>query len=110
MEKVTKKCPFPDEAMRAVFTYLRRTGKTITCSQGEYTLAQGILNIGTIERACSDQAISLHEDGSILICGLSIPYEWDTVRIRRRIEDHLRKTASNEDLIRIAACLGVKLK
>ena len=103
-------CSFPDEAMKAVITYLRRTGKTITCIKGEYALAQGVMNIGTIERACSDRAISIQVDGSILICGLTIPYEWDTVRIRRRIEDHLRKTASNEDLIRIAGCLGVRLK
>lgn len=104
------KCPFPEEAMKAVFSYLRRTGKTITCIQGEYALAQGVLNIGTIEQACSDRAISIQENGSILICGVSIPYEWDTIRIRRRIEDHLRKSASNEDLIRIAACLGIRLK
>lgn len=104
------KCPFPHEAMKAVITYLRRTGRNITCNQGEYTLDQGVLNIGVIERACSDGAISMQEDGSIQLCGVSIPYEWDTIRIRRRIEDHLRKAASNEDLIRIAACLGVKLK
>jgi len=103
------KCSFTDEAMEAVFTCLRRSGKTITC-MGEYTLAQGVMNIGTFERACSDRSISIQEDGTILICGLTIPYKWDTVRIRRRIDDHLRKTASNEDLIRIAACLGVRLK
>lgn len=104
------KCLFPDEAMKAVVSYLRRTGKTVTNIQGEYTLAYGVLNVGTIERAFRDRAISIQEDGSILICGVSIPCEWDTIRIRRRIEDHIRKSASNEDLIRIAACLGVKLK
>jgi hypothetical protein len=104
------KCLFPDEAMKAVISYLRRTGKTIACSQGEYTLAHGVVNIGIIERACSDRAIAIQEDGSILVCGVSIPNKWDTMRIRRRIEDHLRKSASNEDLIRIAACLGVSLK
>jgi hypothetical protein len=102
--------PFPDEAMKAVYTYLRRTGKTITCIQGEYVLSHGVVNVGTIERACSDRAILIQEDGSILICGVSLPYQWDTIRIRRRIEDHLRKSASIEDLIRIAACLGVRLK
>ena len=104
------KCLFPDEAMKAVITYLRRTGKNITCIQGEYTLTHGVLNIGVIEQACRDRAISIQEDGSIQLCGVSVPYEWDTIRIRRRVEDHLRKTASNEDLIRIATCLGVRLK
>jgi hypothetical protein len=105
------KCPFPDEAMKAVISYLRRTGKTITCIQGEYNLvARGVLNIGTIERAFCDRAISIQEDGSILICGVSVPCEWDTMGIRRRIEEHLRKSASNEELIRIATCLGLRLK
>ncbi len=104
------KCPFPDEVMAVVITYLRRTGQTLTREQGAYTLAHGVLNIGIIEQACSDRAISFQEDGSILLCGIPIQSKWDTVRIRRRIEDHLRKTASKEDLIRIASCLGVRLK
>lgn len=103
-------CLFPDEAIKTVISYLRRTGKTVARIQGEYTLAQGVLNVGAIERALSDRAISIQEDGSILICGVSVPCEWDTGKIRRRIEDHLRKSASNEDLIRIATCLNIRLK
>lgn len=104
------KCPFPEEAMKAVITYLRRKGKNITCIQGEHTLTHGVLNVGAIKRACSDGAILIQEDGSIQVCGVSIAHEWDTIRIRRRIEDYLRKTASNKDIIRIATFLGVRLK
>jgi hypothetical protein len=103
-------CQFPDEAIKAVISYLQRTGKTVARIQGEYTLARGVLNVGTIERAFSDQAITIQDDGSILMCGVSVPCEWDTPGIRRRIEDYLRKSASNEDLIRIATCLGIRLK
>jgi hypothetical protein len=103
-------CQFPDEVLKAVISYLRRTGKTVTRVHGEYALADGVLNVGTIKRAFSDRAISVQEDGSILICGVSVPCEWDAGSIRRRIEGYLRKSASNEEIIRIAACLGLRLK
>ncbi len=104
------KCIFPDEAMKTVISYLRRTRQTITCTEGRYALVNGIPNINVIEHACRDRAISIAENGSIQICGVQIRSEWDTVTIRRRVEDHLRKCASPEDIIRIASCLGVKLK
>jgi hypothetical protein len=96
--------------MQAVVSYLRRTRQTITCTEGTYALASGIPNVNMIEHACRDRAISLAENGSIQICGIRIRSELDTVRIRRRVEDHLRKFASPEEIIRIASCLGVNLK
>lgn len=104
------KCQFPDEATKAVISYLLRTGKTVTWTQGEYTLARGALNVGAIERALNDGAIAIQKDGSILICGVSVPCEWDIHSIRRRIRDYLHKSATDGDLIRIAACLGIRLK
>jgi len=103
------KCLFPNEAIKTVFSYLRRTRQTITCTEGRYALVNGIPNINDLEKACRDRAVSIALDGSIQICGNQIRPEWDTVRIRRRVEDHLRKCASPEDIIRIASCLGVKL-
>lgn len=102
------KCPFHDEAVNAVLTYLRRTGKAVTRLKKEYALTYGNPDICIVEQAFSDRAISVQEDGTISICGVSIPNKWDTARIRRKIEGHLRKTASDEDIIRIAACLGLK--
>lgn len=103
-------CPFHDEALNAVLTYLRRTGRSVTRLQEGYALTYGgNADIGIIEQAFNDSAIEMQEAGTILICGVSIPNKWDTARIRRQIEGHLRKTASNEEIIRIAACLGLKL-
>lgn len=103
------KCRFPNEAMKTVLSYLRRTRQTITCTEGAYVLVSGIPDTLDIEQACQDLAVSISENGSIRICGIQIRSDWDTVKIRRRVEDHLRKSASPEDIIRIASCLGVKL-
>ena len=103
------KCLFPNEAMKTVISYLRRTRQTITCTEGTYALVNGIPNINDIEQACRNRAVSITLNGSIQICGTHVCPEWDTVIIRRRVEDHLRKCASPEDIIRIASCLGVKL-
>ena len=108
MRRNPMKCPFHDEAVNAVLSYLRRSGKSVRRLQDGYVVAYGTPDIGIIEQAYTDGAISVQEDGSILICGVSIPNRWYTARIRRRIEDYLRKTASNKDIIRIAACLGLK--
>lgn len=102
-------CVFPNESMKAVISYLRRIRQTVVYVEGEYALIEGIPNIDAIRQACEDGAVSMTEDGSILLCGIMITSNWDTVRIRRRIEDHLRKSASKQDIIRIAACLGVTI-
>lgn len=102
-------CAFPGEAINAVFSYLRRTRQAIGFVEGEYALIEGVPDVYAIRQACEDGAVSMAEDGSIQVCGIVIASNWDTVRIRRRIEDHLRKSASKQDIIRVAACLGVKL-
>lgn len=101
------RCPFRNEESNTVLAYLRRTGKTVIFLQDEYCVAIGKPRVGIIKQALSDQAISVQGDGSILICGVSVSHKWDMERTRRRIEDHLRKTASNEEIIRIAVCLGL---
>lgn len=103
-------CPFPDEAMKTVVSYLRRSGQTVVFTEGSFVLTKGTPNIVVIGQACADGAVSLTEDGSIQVCGTRIIGEMDTVKLRRRVEDHLRKSASKQDIIRIAACLGIRLK
>ena len=103
-------CPFPDEAMKTVVSYLRRSGQTVVFSEGSFVLAKGNPNISVIGQACADGAVSLTEDGSIHVCGTSIMADLETVKLRRRVEDHLRKSATKQDIIRIAACLGISLK
>ena len=103
-------CPIPDEIMKIVVSYLRKSGQAVVISEGSFVLVKGIPNVIVIEQACSDGAVSLTEDGSIQVCGTRIMPEMDIVKIRRRVEDHLRKSASKQDIIRIAACLGIKFK
>lgn len=103
-------CPFPEEAMKTVVSYLRRSGQTVVFSEGSFVLAKGNPNISVIGQACADGAVSLTEDGSIQVCGTRIMAELDTVKLRRKVEDHLRKSATKQDIIRIAACLGIRLK
>jgi hypothetical protein len=103
-------CPFPDETLKAVVSYLRRTGQTIACEEGAYLITKGRPNSAVIAQACADGAVTLSVDGSLLVCGTQILTELDTAKIRRRVEDHLRKVASKQDIIRIAACLGLSLR
>lgn len=103
------KCPFPDDAVKIVIAYLRVKGLMITKTDDSYSLREGTPNHNVIKQAFQDRAISIAEDGSLHLLGIYIPSDWDTVRIRRRVEDHLRKVASTEEIIRIASCLGVKL-
>jgi len=104
------KCCFKDQALRTVIGYLRRTGQTLTFSDGAYSLRRGEVDILIAEKAFNDNAVSLTPNGMIRIGGVEIPIGWDIARIRRRVEDHLRKKASGEEIIRIAVCLNVRLR
>lgn len=101
------RCPYRNKEINTVLAYLRRTGKTVICLQSEYCVASGTPRVGIIKQALGDQAISVQGDGSISICGVSASHKWDMEITRRRIENHLRKSASNEEIIRIAVCLGL---
>ncbi len=103
-------CRYSEEAIKVVLSHLRRTGRSLRFDRGGYSLGEGVPNVAIIEQAFRDGAIQLEPDGSLRICDIDIPAQWDTVKIRRRIEDHLRKSATMRDIIRIAACLGVKMR
>lgn len=62
-----------------------------------------------LQTAWEDNSISLTADGNIDICGHIIPIKWDTVKIRRRCEDALRKTTKQDIILQVAVFLGVKL-
>ncbi|ABK97905.1 conserved hypothetical protein [Pelobacter propionicus DSM 2379] len=95
--------------MTIVIAYLRQQGLTVIHTGNAYHLTEGMPNINVVIKAFRDQAISIAEDGTIHLFGIYLPSGWDTVRIRRKVEDHLRKISSTEEIIRIASCLGVKL-
>ncbi len=104
------RCRYSEEAVKVVLSHLRRTGQTLRFHQGGYSLGEGVPSVAIIEQAFRDGAIQLEPDGSIRNCGIHIPAQWDTVKIRRRIEDHLRKSATMRDIIHIAECLGIKMR
>lgn len=104
------KCPLPDEVINTVFSYLRRTRQAVVSIEGTHTLGGGIPNLSTVREAYRDGAIFVTEDGWINVCGNRIEFHFDLKIVRRRIEDHLRKSASTQEIIRVAACLGIKLK
>ena len=102
-------CQAPEDAIRIVTEYLRHEGLAIIKAGASYQLHKGTPNIIAIRHAFNDRAITIAEDGSLHLCGIYLRSDWDTVRIRRKVEDHLRKAATTEEIIRIASCLGVKL-
>jgi hypothetical protein len=104
------RCRFSDETKKVVCFYLRRRAQALRLHHGGCSLAEGVPDINIIRRTFDDDVMSRSGTGSPRACGTDIPYDLDMVKIRRRIEDHLRKSASSEDIIRIALCLGVKLR
>lgn len=62
----------------------------------------------SIEDAWEDGTIRLTADG--IYCDTTLlPHKWDATKIRRRIEDALRKTVDLSELLRIAAVIRVRL-
>ena len=54
---------------------------------------------------CDKAGIELYGPGAYV----RIPYKWDTAKIRRRIEDALRKTTDISNLLKIADIVSVKV-
>lgn len=99
-----------NEILRIVFYHLKHYQLNIEVENGIYRLTMGIPNDNTLSQAFQDGAIRIEEDGAIFLCGELIQPGWDTVKIRRRVEDYLRKSASVSEIIHIADCLGVSIK
>ena len=100
-------CRLPQHALEIVLTHLRWKGKTITCRNGVYLLTAGVPDVAIIARAWRDGAITLTSNCIIRVCTMEIQTGWDRMSIRRKVEDYLRRKASAEELICIAACLDV---
>lgn len=98
-----------NEILRIVVNHLKHNRLNIEADGGRYWLTAGIPNMNLINQAFQDGAIRIEEDGAISLCGESIHPRWDTVRIRRKVEDYLRKSASTAEIIKTANCLGVSI-
>ena len=86
--------PLPEVSLNNEISCHCRTGQDIFCTNDENRLTMG--PPGSVETA---QA-----------CAVQIPMPLDSVKVRRRVEDYLRKYASDRDILRVASCLGVSLR
>jgi hypothetical protein len=102
------KCP-NDKLMEVVITYLRKKGMLLVSDRDGYRLDKGKPDLSVIEQAIRDHHISIAEDGSVHVAGKYIQTGWDTVKIRRKVEDHIRKTSSVSELVGIATNLGISI-
>lgn len=95
--------------MEVVITYLRKKGMSLVSDRNGYLLDKGKPDHSVIEQAIRDHHISIAEDGSVHVAGEYIQTGWDTVKIRRKVEDHIRKMSSVSELVGIATNLGISI-
>lgn len=100
------KCP-NDKLMDVVVTYLRKKGMSLVSDRNGYRLDKGRPDISVIEQAIRDHHISIAEDGSVHVAGEYIQTGWDTVKIRRKVENHIRQKSSVSELVGLATNLGI---
>jgi hypothetical protein len=104
--------PIPEAVERAVTRHLSLSGRILGLVKGRFQLAEGsgkaqgreILNAAWLL-----DAISVTRDGSISLCGERVAFGYDARRVRRRIEDTIRKTADSNDILQLALQLGVNI-
>lgn len=101
-------CP-NEKLTEVVIAYLRKRGMSLVFDSNGYRLGKGLPDLSVIEHAIRDQHISIAEDGSVYVAGEYIQTGWDTARIRRKVEDYIRKTSSVSELVGIATNLGISI-
>lgn len=103
----------PASIRKAVMRYLTRYSKTLVFGIGGFNLIDGKAGFQTfaiIDAAWMLGAISMSSDGAVSLCGESLHFRYDSRKLRRKIEDILRKSSSLLDLMRCAAFLGVNIE
>jgi len=101
------KCSIPDQAFEIVMRYLRWRGQTLILSGEGFSLIEGKPDLKIIEVACDCRAITINASCNIRICEVVVDTRWDKDKIRRKVEEYLRKEASAKEIICVAGCLGV---
>lgn len=96
-----------EKLMEVVISYLQKKGMSLVSDREGYRLDKGKPDLSVIEQAIREHYISIAEDGSVYVAGEYIQTGWDTAKIRRKIEDHIRKTSSVSELVGIATDLGI---
>lgn len=102
----------PDAVRRAVMSYLVTTGNILTFENGKFVLEKmdiGKMRQGSINAAWLLGAISMASNGTVMVCGNRVPLLFDSRKIRRRVEDILRKKTCSDDILSLALMLGVNI-
>jgi hypothetical protein len=102
----------PEAVKKTVMRYLIMSGNILTFDDGKFILKKqdiGKMPQGSINAAWLLGAISIASDGTINVCGESIPFLFDSRKIRRRVEDILRRRACSKEILSLALMLGVNL-
>lgn len=108
-------CPLSQSVAKVAAAHLRREGLCV-CGDGTgavmlkpLTDTVNITEPVSLEDAWRCGVLVIKEDGCLDLCGQRFTAQWDQTKIRRKLEDRLRKISTTGELIRIAACLGVDI-
>jgi len=102
----------PEAVKRTVMRYLIMSGNILTFDDGKFILKKqeiGKMSQGSINAAWLLGAISIASGGTINVCGESIPFLFDSRKVRRRVEEILRRRACSNEILSLALMLGVNL-
>ena len=111
--KIMLKSPIPASILKAVTRHLVNSSRTIIFENGHFSTDNGNTGQhtqGIIEAAWMFGAIDISADGTVMVCGEPLPFLYDTRRLRRKVEDILRKSTCSRDVIRLASLLGVEIE
>lgn len=107
------KSAIPDSIRKAVMRYLVNSSRTITFENGCFSTNDGNIGLhtlGIIESAWMFGAIGISADGTVTVCGEPLAFRYDTRRLRRKVEDILRKSTCSRDVMLLAALLGADIE
>jgi len=92
---------------------LRKSSRTLVFRNGRFCLCNGIQNKpleAIIDAAWLFGAIIISKNGAITICNETLPFFFNTQKLRRRIEDSLRKKISPQEVLQFALQLGIEIE
>jgi hypothetical protein len=107
------KSAIPDSIRKAVMRYLVNSSRTIIFGNGCFSTNDGKIGLhtlGIIDSAWMFGAIEITADGTVTVCGEPLPFRYDTRRLRRKVEDVLRKSTCSRDVMLLAALLGAEIE
>ena len=106
------KSAIPDAIRKAVMRYLINSSRTIIFENGSFTTGDGNIGLHTqaiIDAAWMLGAIGISADGAVTVCGEVLPFKYDTRKLRRSIEEILRKSTCSRNVVLFAALLGADI-